>query len=326
MLTLLLSFTLSAYADDGATLDPSLLETEVVRDAIERQALEAQLAELRAKCAAKSSCKPAAPAKPKATAKPSTPKPAAPKAPAAPPAAPAPAASAPQPDPHTAEIESLKAEITELTEALRAEQTRPIVVNVPAPVVNVAASDVTVNPTVVEHTEHTETVRVSGTRFQIGLSEMGTVAPPLPGSDAWVSDRTELFGRFSWDVHANTWVALEIDGGYGFSADATSIRALPELVQNLGEGADLVVGIGPSFVCEGAFTGDPLCSATRTGGQAQVGIDFQAFGPVNIELFVGGGYDMVDSSTAGIGGVGYGHGGIRFFAGPVGSGSSVTVR
>lgn len=311
MITLmLLSFTSAYAADTGARLDPSLVETELVRQGIELQALEAELAALRAQCA-KVACAPVVVTPAPATA----PKPKAAPKPAAKPE-PVPAAApvtAPVAAPVTAPVVVPNAEIAALREEIRV--LREQIARLPT-----SASVVNNHPVV----ERTEVIRSAGTRFHLGITEMAVGSPPLPGSATSVVDRTEVLVRYEWAV-GKQWVGLEVSGGYGFVADSTSIRALPTFTANLGPGTDLNLGAGVSYLCESAFTGGPLCSAARTGGQAQVGIAQQA-GPVALEAFIGGGYDMVDSSSAGIGGVGYGYGGVRVFVGTVGKVTTVTVR
>lgn len=176
-------------------------------------------------------------------------------------------------------------------------------------------------PTVV-HDTHTTVVRTSGNRAQFGVGETLTMAPPLPGSTVTVMDRTEIVGRIQHAV-GRVWFGAEVDAGYGFAADATSIRALPELTVNLGETTDLVLGAGPSYVCEGAFTGPALCSATRAGGQAQIGIS-QQLGPVVLDFVGGAGYDAVDSVEFGPGGVAYGFAGARLLIGKAGTGVTIS--
>lgn len=304
----LTSFTPSAHAADGATLDPSLMETEVVRQGIELQELKAERDSLAAQCATR--CKSATPAKPKATTAPK----------------PAPTASTPSIDPHTAEIEALKAEIAELREALRAEQTRPIIVNVaPTPVnVNVAAPNVEVNPTVERHTEHTETFAVQGFRFHGGLGEMVIGAPPLPGSNLSAVDATEVFARGELAVSSRGWIMAEVGASYGFAQDATGIRGLVGYARNVGP-VDINVGAGPAYRCTAAFTEGDLCTNSLFGGQGQLGIAFHAYKRMNVEVFGGGGYSAVDSKVAGPGGTSYGYGGARFFFGEVGETETVPV-
>lgn len=330
MLTLIaLSLVTTANAAPGTTQTTDLDGQELVNVL---GAQQAQLQALEAELAARRACAPAACPPPVVTPAPASKPKAATKAPAKPapkattPAAPktvvVPAAPA-VPDPRIAELEE---EIAFLRGQL-AKPAAPINVTVPAPIVNItvpqaAPPSVIVNPTVERHTS-TE-VRSAGSRIHFGLAEMGTVAPPLPGSATSVVDRTEVLVRYEWAV-GESWIGLEVDGGYGFVADSTSIRALPTFTASLGSGTDLNLGVGVSYLCESAFTGGPLCSAARTGGQAQVGIA-QQLGPIAGELFVGGGYDMVDSSEAGIGGVGYGFGGFRVFVGTVGKTEMVTVR
>lgn len=306
----LASFTPSAHAED---LDQVTLDA-LARQQAEIQDLQAERDRLRARCAKQ--CKPVAPAhKPAATA-PAAPQPA---------PAPAPAASAPQPDPHIAEIAALKAEIAELTEALRAEQTRPIVINVAPTPVNVAAPNVDIHPTVVEHTEHTETFTVQGFRFHGGLGEMVIGAPALPGSDLVAVDDTEVFARGELAVSSRDWITAEVDAGYGFAQDSTSIRGLVGYARNVGP-VDINIGAGPAYRCTAAFTEGNLCNDSLFGGQGQIGIAFHAFGPVSVEVFGGGGYSMVDSKIAGPGGTSYGYGGARFFFGEVGETETVAVH
>ena len=176
-------------------------------------------------------------------------------------------------------------------------------------------------PPAVVHDTHTTVIRTGDTRVQAGIGELLTMAPPLPGSTVSVMDRTEIVGRIQHAV-GNVWFGLEVDAGYGFAVDATSIRALPELTVNLGDTTDFVLGAGPSYVCEGAFTGPALCSATRTGGQAQIGIS-QQLGPVVLDVVGGAGYDAVNSVEYGPGGVAYGYGGIRLLIGKAGTGTFV---
>lgn len=175
-------------------------------------------------------------------------------------------------------------------------------------------------PTVV-HDTHTTVVRTSGTRWQLAVNEAVMMAPPMPGSSLSVMDRTEVSGRLQVATD-QVWLGAEVDAGYGFAADSTSLRALALMSVNLGETTDLDLGVGPSYLCEGAFTGPDLCSSTRFGGQGQIGIS-QGIGPVGIGAFIGGGYDSVASVTVGSGGIGYGYAGIRLFAGKVGSGTYV---
>lgn len=179
-----------------------------------------------------------------------------------------------------------------------------------------ALEDAPVQPIV-----HDTVVRTSGTRAQFGVGEALTMAPPLPGSTITVMDRTEIVGRLQHAV-GSVWFGAEVDAGYGFAADSTSIRALPELTVNLGDTTDFVLGAGPSYVCEGAFTGPALCSATRTGGQVQIGIS-QQLGPVVLDVVGGAGYDAVNSVEAGPGNVAYGFAGVRLLIGKVGTGTFV---
>lgn len=323
-LVLSLVTTLALAADTGARLDPSLVETELIRQGIALQALEAERDALRAQCA--KACVPVvapAPA-PKATPKPA-PK-SAPKATTTPKPVPAPVAT-PVVVPN-AEIVALREEI----EFLRGQLAKPapaIIVN-PTPVqVNVvvpqaAAPDVIVNPIVERntHTEHTNSI--VGFRFHGGLAESVTGAPALPGSNLVVVDRTEVFARGELRLAGDNWVTMEVDAGYGFAQDSTAIRALLGYTRNVGP-VDLNVGVGPSYRCDAAFTEGNLCTNSLFGGQGQAGIAFQAFGPVNVEIFGGGGYSAVDSKYAGTGGTGYGFGGARIFLGPVGQETSETV-
>lgn len=169
---------------------------------------------------------------------------------------------------------------------------------------------------------HDTIVRTSGTRVQAGVGELLTMAPPLPGSTVTVMDHTEIVVRIQHAV-GNVWFGAEVDAGYGFAADATSIRALPELTVNLGETTDFVLGAGPSYVCEGAFTGPALCSATRAGGQVQLGIS-QQLGPVVLDVVGGAGYDAVDSVQYGPGNVAYGFAGARLLIGKAGTGVTIS--
>lgn len=316
LIALVLSLATTANAaDTGATLDPSLVETELVRQGIALQALEAELAARKA-CGA-TACPPVvttAPApKPKAT------------TPAAPKTVVVPAAPA-VPDPRIAELEE---EIAFLRGQL-AKPAAPINVTVPAPIVNItvpqaAAPSVIVNPTVERHTEHTETFTVQGFRFHGGLGEMVIGAPPLPGSNLSAVDTTEVFARVELAVSSRGWITADVGAGYGFAQDSTSIRGLVGYARNVGP-VDINVGAGPAYRCTAAFTEGNLCNDSLFGGQGQIGIAFHAFGPVNAELFGGGGYSMVDSKLAGPGGQGYGYGGARFFFGEVGETEMVTVR
>ena len=227
------------------------------------------------------------------------------------------------PDPRIAELE-------EEIAFLRGQLAKPIVVNVPAPIVNItvpqaAAPVVNVNPVVERHTEHTETFTVQGFRFHGGLGEMVIGAPPLPGSNLSAVDTTEVFARGELAVSSRGWITADVGAGYGFAQDSTSIRGLVGYARNVGP-VDINVGAGPAYRCTAAFTEGNLCNDSLFGGQGQIGIAFHAFGPVNAELFGGGGYSMVDSKLAGPGGQGYGYGGARFFFGEVGETEMVTVH
>lgn len=291
----ILSFTPSANASD---LDQATLDA-LARQQAEIQDLQAERDALRAQCAKE--CKPVAPApRPKAT------KLTTPKATTAPKPAPAPAV-----DPKIAELE---AEIA----FLKGQLEKPIYVTVEAP-------NVDIHPTVVEHTEHTETVRVSGTRFHIGLAESVTGAPALPGSDLVAVDLTQAFGRVEWNLVGDNWITMRISGGYGFAGDSTSLQGLLGYTRNLGD-VDLNVGVGPTYRCDDAFTNGRLCTNSLFGAMGQGGVAFQAFGPVNVDLAIGGGYTAVDSKIAGLGGQGFGLVTAGAFWGEVGHRGSARVH
>ncbi|MEK7632526.1 MAG: hypothetical protein AAB473_01925 [Patescibacteria group bacterium] len=290
----------SAFAAD---IDPATLDA-LARQQGQIQDLQAERDALAAQCAKE--CKPV-PAPKKASTKPTAPK-----------AAAAPKTPVPTVDPRIAELEEevrfLRAQL-ELPPA-------PITVVVAPPIVNVAAPIVTITPVVESHTEHTNTVVVEGTRIQVGLIGAGVMAPPLPGDDIVLVDREKVFARIELDLGNDNQVGIEGFGGYGFTKDSTEAGAMFVYARNLGFDVDFVAGAGVNYLCEEAFSGGSLCSASRFGPQGQIGFDFHAFGPINAGIYGGGGYDMVDASDAGVGGVGYGFLSARFFWGELGKATS----
>lgn len=163
----------------------------------------------------------------------------------------------------------------------------------------------------------------SPNRAQLGIGAMVVIAPPLPSAQAWAADQLNAFGRYEFGVSNGFSVGFEAMAGYGISADATSFRAAPVLAWDIGPRTGLTVGAGPSVLCERAFTAGPLCSVTRTGGFAEMGISVQAAGPVGLEFLLGGGYDVIESVKDGPGAIGNGYAGMRLFFGRVGTGETV---
>lgn len=171
--------------------------------------------------------------------------------------------------------------------------------------------------------EEREEPTFSPNRAQLGVGELVVIAPPLPSAQAWAADRLEAFGRYEFGVSDKFSVGFQAMAGYGISADATSFRAAPVLAWSLGSTTDFTIGAGPSVLCERAFTAGPLCSVTRTGGFAEMGISVQAAGAVGLEFFAGGGFDAVESVKDGPGAIGNVYGGARLFFGRVGTGETV---
>lgn len=294
-----------ANADTGATLDPSTVETELMRQGIELQAIKAELAARKA--CGKASCPPAPVSKPKATA----PKPA-PKSAIAPKPAPV-VAPAPAPDPRIAELERMiadrQAEIVRLNAALN----RPIVVNVAAP-----ASPLT------DEKKSAKTVVSSAGRAQIGVGETLIAAAPIGSSESWVTEDTALNVRYSWKLPAGKddkgnpfWFALDGSAGYSFLDRGSAVQVMPELVVTVGSSTDVFVGAGARGVCNDVFGGS-LCSRTRVGGQAAIGFDQHLVGPLGVQGKVLVGYEVDDDRIAGPGGRLYGGASLQFFVGGVG--------